>query len=88
MKTPTWGEIERYCRLDGWRESRRSGRVFFEKVLRHGTVLQTHRSLAKRKTISPGRFKAILRHQLRVSEAEFWRTLGGGRARQPGRKGE
>ena len=80
MRTPTWGEIERYCRLDGWRESRRSGHVFFEKVLPDGTVLQTHRSLSKRKTMSRGRFRAILRYQLRVSEGEFWQVLRRGRA--------
>jgi ribosomal protein S30 len=76
VRTPTWGEIERYCRLDGWHERRRSGHVFFEKVLEDGTVLQTHRSLAKGKTMSPGRFKAILRYQLRVDEARFWAVLG------------
>ena len=75
MRTPTCGEIERYCRLAGWSEARRSGHVFFEKVLPDGTVLQTHRSLSTRKTMSPGRFKAILRYQLRVSEQEFWRVL-------------
>ena len=75
MRTPTWGEIERFCRLDGWRESRRGGHVFYEKVLPDGTVLQTHRSLSPRKTMRPGQFKAILRHQLKVSEEEFWRVL-------------
>ena len=75
MRTPTWAQIERFCRLDGWRETRRSGHVFYEKVLPDGTLLQTHRSHAKRKTMSPGRFKAILRHQLKVTEEEFWRVL-------------
>ena len=42
-----------------------------------GTLLQTHRSHAKRKTISPGRFRAILRYQLGVTEEEFWRVLEG-----------
>jgi hypothetical protein len=76
VKTPTWGEVERYCRLDGWHEKRRSGHIFFEKVLPDGTVLQTHRSLSGRKTMSPGRFKAILRYQLKTTEAEFSRVLG------------
>ncbi len=84
MKTPTWGEIERFCRLDGWREARRSGHVFFEKVLPDGAVLQTHRSLSKRKTMSPGRFKAILRYQLKVSEEEFWRVLESGGKKKRG----
>jgi hypothetical protein len=75
VKTPTWGEIERFCRIDGWRESRRTDHVFFEKVLADGTVLRTHRSFASDKTMSPGRFKAILRNQLRVSEEDFWGAL-------------
>lgn len=75
MRTPTWGEIERFCRIDGWREKRRTGHVFFEKVLADGTVLRAHRSFAGGKTMSPGRFKAILRNQLQVSEADFWAAL-------------
>ena len=75
MRTPTWAQVERFCRIDGWTETRRSGHVFFEKVLRDGTVLRTHGSLASRKRMSPGRFQAILRHQLRVSAEQFWRTL-------------
>ena len=75
MRTPSWGEIERFCRIDGWRESRRTDHAFFEKALADGTVLRTHRSFAGGKTMSPGRFKAILRNQLRVSEADFWAAL-------------
>jgi hypothetical protein len=75
VRTPTWGEIERFCRIDGWRESRRTDHVFFEKVLADGTVLRSHRSFAGGKTMSPGRFKAILRNQLQVSEADFWAAL-------------
>lgn len=75
MRTPTWAEIERFCRIDGWHEVRRSGHVFYEKVLSGGTVLRTHRSFASRKTMSPGRFKAILRYQLDITEDQFWQVL-------------
>jgi len=75
VRTPTWGEVERFCRIDGWREVRRTDHVFFEKVLADGIVLRTHRSFASDKTMSPGRFKAILRTQLQVSEDDFWRAL-------------
>lgn len=75
MKTPTWGEIERFCRIDGWREARSTDHVFFEKVLPDGTVLRTHRSFASKKTMSPGRFNAILRNQLQVSADDFWSAL-------------
>lgn len=80
MKTPAWGQIERFCRIDGWHEVRRSGHVHFEKVLADGTVLRTHRSLSSRKTMRPGRFKAILRYQLLVTENMFWHAL---EVRQP-----
>jgi hypothetical protein len=75
VKTPTWGEIEQFCRIDGWRESRRTNHLFYEKVLADGTVLRTHRSFAAGKTMSPGRFKTILRNQLQVSEDDFWTAL-------------
>ena len=75
MRTPTWGQVERFCRIDGWREVRRTGHVHFEKALSDGTVLRTHRSFSSRQTMSPGRFRAILRHQLRVSEEQFWQAL-------------
>ncbi len=78
MRTPTWGQVEQFCRIDGWTQARRTDHVFFEKVLDDGTVLRTHRSFASTKTMSPGRFKAILRHQLRVSEDDFWRALASG----------
>lgn len=80
MKTPTWKQVERFCQVDGWREVRRSGHIFYERVLDDGTLLRTHRSLSSGKTLSPGRFKAILRHQLRVTEEQFWRALA---TRQP-----
>lgn len=75
MRTPTWAQIERFCRIDGWREVRRSGHVFYEKVLPDGSMLRTHRSFSSRKTMSTGRFKAILRYQLRVTEQQFWQAL-------------
>lgn len=80
MRTPTWAQVERFCRIDGWREVRRSGHVHFEKVLPDGTVLRTHRSFSSKKTMSPGRFKAILRYQLVVTEDQFWQAL---ESRQP-----
>lgn len=49
--------------------------MHFEKVLPGGTTLRTHRSFSSRKTMSPGRFRAILRYQLHVSEEKFWRAL-------------
>ncbi len=75
MRTPTRAQIERFCRIDGWSEVRRSDHVFYEKVLADGRVLRTHPSLSSRKPMSPGRFKAILRYQLCVSGEQFWQAL-------------
>ena len=83
MKTPSWDEILEFLKVDRWSEDRSTGHAFFEKVLPKGEILQTHASRSGGKTMSPGRFKAILSDQLRVSEAEFWETL---RTRAPVRR--
>lgn len=75
MRTPTWGEFREFLRHDGWDEDRATGHDFFEKTLPDGEILRTHASRSVSKTISPGRFKAILSDQLRLSEAEFWEVL-------------
>lgn len=74
-RPPTWREFERFLTIDGWSEIRRTGHVFYEKVLVNGEILQTHRSLASDKTMGMGRFRQILALQLRVSSAEFWTAL-------------
>jgi hypothetical protein len=79
VKTPSWDEILEFLKLDRWVEDRSTGHDFFEKVLPNGEILHTHSSRSGGKTISPGRFKAILSDQLRVSEAEFWETLRTGK---------
>ena len=79
MKTPTWREIEEFCRKDGWELTRSTDHVFFRKILSDGSVLETHRSFADDKSMSPGRFIAILRVQLKVSPDDFWETLRTGR---------
>jgi hypothetical protein len=87
VRTPTWGQIEQFCRIDGWREVRRTGHVHYEKLLADGTVLRTHRSFSSRKSMSPGRFKAVLRHQLCVTEEQFWSVLETGNPIQRGEGG-
>ena len=75
MRTPSWDEILEFLTFDRWIEDRVTGHDFFEKVLPNGEILQTHASRSGSRTISPGRFKAILSDQLRVSEAGFWEVL-------------
>jgi hypothetical protein len=64
-----------FLRYDGWEEDRATGHDFFEKSLPDGEILRTHASRSGSKTMSPGRFKAILSDQLRLGEAEFWEVL-------------
>ncbi len=78
---PTWGEIEDFLKIDGWRQlpsSGRAGHVFFEKALEDDRVLQTHISHSRDKRPSPGRFSLILREQIEVSREAFWSALGSG----------
>lgn len=77
-RPPTWREFERLLAIDGWVELRRTGHVFYEKVLTGGEILQTHRSLAGDKSMSVGRFRQILAVQLRVSVSDFWKALATG----------
>jgi hypothetical protein len=79
---PTWGEVEQFLGIDGWRQlparergGSRQPHIFFEKVLADRRVLQTHISHDGGARMSPGRFSSILRHQLEVSRTEFWNAL-------------
>ena len=85
MRTPTWEEVEEFCRKDGWEQVRSTDHTFFHKTLADGTALETHSSFSGQKTMSPGRFQSILRNQLRVSQEDFWATLRTGKpAPRPG----
>lgn len=74
-RTPTWDEIEAFCRADGWQQVRATDHVFFRKVLESGQVLETHRSFSGGKSMSQSRFSLILRTQLRVNRQDFWEAI-------------
>lgn len=75
MRTPSWDEFREFLKHDDWDEDRATGHDFFEKTLPDGEILRTHASRSGSKTMSPGRFKAILSDQLRLNEADFWEVL-------------
>ncbi len=75
MRTPTWDEFREFLKHDDWEPDRATGHDHFEKSLPDGEILRTRASRAGSKTMSPGRFKAMLADQLRISEAEFWEVL-------------
>lgn len=76
MKTPTPGDLLKFLRADGgWDPTRDTKHGHYEKTLENGTVLSTHVSFGKKKTVSPNTFKLILATQLAVTENEFWDTI-------------
>lgn len=75
MRTPSYDEIREFLRADRWTRTRKTGHEFFEKVLPNGEILETRASWSGSKTMSPGRFKAILADQLKVDQQQFWEVL-------------
>jgi len=75
VRTPSWDEFREFLKHDDWEEDRATGHDFFEKTLPDGEILRTHVSRSGSKAMSPGRFRAILSDQLRLSEAVFWEVL-------------
>jgi hypothetical protein len=82
---PTWGEIEKFLKVDGWKRLPAASRggssenhIFFEKLLDSGELLQTHISHSRGGRPSAGRFGLILREQIKISRAEFWQAVRSG----------
>ncbi|MGH7640445.1 MAG: hypothetical protein ACREOL_05995 [Candidatus Dormibacteria bacterium] len=53
---------------------------YYRLTLDDGTALETRVSHSSKKSISAGRWKAVLRDQLQVSDEDFWTAL---RRKQP-----
>lgn len=77
-RTPSWAEIERFLRIDGWEVVRETDHRHFEQALDSGEVLETHTSFDGGGTMSQDRFSWILRVQLKISRRQFWQGLQGG----------
>lgn len=77
MRTPDWDQVREFLRHDQRvaDKQRSTDHDYFEKTLAAGEVLITKVSRSGQKTMSPGRFKAILSDQLRINEAESWNVL-------------
>jgi predicted RNA binding protein YcfA (HicA-like mRNA interferase family) len=81
----TFGDLERYLELDGWQpvQNRARGRARggdhdrYEKPQPSGRPLRTKVSRHPNDEIGPDLFKRILREQLQVDEATFWRVIRG-----------
>ena len=80
MRPATWGDLRKFFTADRWRLDRTTGDAHYEKVLPDGTLLRSKRSLGKdSQTIGQDLFRTILRVQLRVSEADFWKAVRTGK---------
>jgi hypothetical protein len=77
LRTPTWDDLREFLKHDRWSAGRRrsTDHDHFTKTLPDGEILITRISRSGQKTMSGGRFKAILSDQLRVGEAQFWEVL-------------
>ena len=82
MRTPDWDQVREFLRYDRWSpdKPRSTDHDYFEKTLPDGEILTTKVSRSGKKTMSAGRFKAILSDQLHISEQQFWEVL---RTRKP-----
>lgn len=83
MPQPTFRDLKKFCENDGWDLRKKADHWRYTKTLADGRTLRTKVSFGSGELGDPGLFAAILREQLDVSEAEFWRVVReGGPARR------
>lgn len=92
MRTPTWKQLERFCRVEGWEDADKArGRPTgdhkrYRLRLPNGDVLRTRVSHGTGQ-VDARLFSHILHDQLQVSAEEFWTAVDKGtapvRAREP-----
>lgn len=83
MPQPTYRDLKKFCDNDRWDPKKRTDHWRYTKRLIDGRTLRTKVSFGPGEIADPGLFAAILRDQLQVSEAEFWRVVReGGPARR------
>jgi hypothetical protein len=85
VSVPSFGDIERFCRIDGWQQQTgiggsRQRHIRYEKTRADELALRTQISHDRSSAPSPGGWKAILRNQLKVTEEQFWEALRSARA--------
>lgn len=68
---PTWKEIERFCRRDGWEEHKtKTHHIYFRKRLTNGDIKRTKVSRGTGE-VKGHLWKEILKKQLQVTEEYF-----------------
>lgn len=68
---PSWRDIEKFCRRDGWEEHKEKGHhIYFEKEMENGEIKRTKVSRGTGE-VNGHLWKNILKKQLQVSEEYF-----------------
>lgn len=68
---PSWRDIERFCRRDGWEEIKKKGHhIYFRKVMDDGTIKRTRVSRGTGE-VRGHLWKEILKKQLQVDQEYF-----------------
>lgn len=68
---PSWREIERFCRRDGWEEFKKKGHhIYFRKHMDDGTIKRTKVSRGTGE-VKGHLWQEILKKQLQVTEEYF-----------------
>ena len=79
MRLPSYEEHQRFCDVDGWTLGRQPRKHYtYTKVLPDGELLRTTISKGRGGYTSPQLWSRILRHQLQVTEEQFWLAVDQG----------
>lgn len=77
MRLPTFEDLRLFCEHDTWKPKKKTDHYRYTKDLPDGRSLRTKASFGNAQIGDAGLFAAILREQLHVTEAEFWRVVEG-----------
>lgn len=72
---PTFRDLKRYAERDRWALVRSTDHWYYEKVLSDGRLLRTKVSRALHREIPRHLWERILKHQLQITEEEFWKKI-------------
>lgn len=68
---PSWRDIERFCKRDGWEEFKKKGHhIYFRKAMDDGSIKRTKVSRGTGE-VRGHLWKRILNQQLQVTEEYF-----------------
>lgn len=77
MRLPTFPELREFCEHDEWTRKKQTDHWRYTKKLPGGRLLRTKASFGSAQIGDAGMFSAILREELHVTAAEFWRVVDG-----------